>query len=123
MIDALLNDVAFLNDHTQFEMLRVLAVSKCDLLSEEELEGVLIQVHSIAEDKGIDFVTTSAREGDRSIRDVFKYMAQHTTMAEHARARDAGSAADAKKQQDEGQEAPEPMTHRHSHGSFGGVVP
>ena len=79
-VDALLDDVDFLNDHTKYEILRVLVVSKTDLLSEDELENILIQVHSIAEDKGIDFVTTSSRTGTRSIRDLFKFAAQRTVM-------------------------------------------
>eukprot|EP00946_MAST-07B_sp_MAST-7B-sp1_P000995 g995.t1 len=79
-IDALLMDAAFLNDHTEFEVMRVILVTKCDLLSDEEMEGVLIQVRSVAEDKGLDFVTVSSRFGTKSIRDLFKYVAMHTVV-------------------------------------------
>ena len=48
-----------------------LFVSKIDELSENELENLLIQVSSIAEDKGLDFVTTSSRIGTRSIRELY----------------------------------------------------
>ena len=78
-IDALYG-CAFLNDHTEFEVMRVILVTKCDLLSDEEMEGVLIQVRSVAEDKGLDFVTVSSRFGTKSIRDLFKYVAMHTVV-------------------------------------------
>ena len=80
MIDALLMDVAFLNDHTKYEIMKVIVVTKCDMLSEEELEGLLVQIKSIAEDKGIDYVTSSARYASKSIRDIFKHVAESTVL-------------------------------------------
>jgi GTPase SAR1 family protein len=84
VIDALLLDSDFLNDNTKYEILRVLVVSKTDELSQDELDGILIQVKSVAEDKGIDFVTCSARKGTKSIRDLFKFAAQMTVMTAEA---------------------------------------
>jgi hypothetical protein len=48
-MDALLDDVGFLNDNTKNEVLRVLVVSKIDELSPDELDGILLQVSSYAE--------------------------------------------------------------------------
>ena len=135
-IDALITDAAFLNDHTRFEIMHVIVVTKCDLLSDEEMEGVLIQVRSVAEDKGIDFVTTSARYGSKSIRDVFKYVARHTVVSaesaerEHQRGleeEEAGAAAAAAEGREGGggggdkwEEArPAPKMHQ-AHPEFGG---
>jgi len=48
-MDALLDDVGFLNDNTKNEILRVLVVSKIDELSPDEMDGILLQVSSYAE--------------------------------------------------------------------------
>jgi GTPase SAR1 family protein len=125
-IDALLLDVDFLNDNTQYEILRILVVTKIDELSADELEGILIQVHSIAEDKGIDFVTCSARAGSKSIRDLFKFAAQMTVMSgqrnhKNTKLLDVGidgteRVDDAKERNNSGatfeDERPDPKTHR-----------
>ena len=125
-IDALVTDAAFLNDHTRFEIMHVIVVTKCDLLSDDEMEGVLIQVRSVAEDKGIDFVTTSARYGSRSIRDVFKYVAQHTVVSvesvdqERYREEEEGVMTSGKDMWEEARPAPQMHTNEHER-QFGGV--
>eukprot|EP00946_MAST-07B_sp_MAST-7B-sp1_P001568 g1568.t1 len=114
-IDALLTDAAFLNDHTELEVMRVILVTKCDLLSDEEMDGVLIQVRSVAEDKGLDFVTVSSRFGTKSIRDLFKYVAMHTVVQvdaakkEHAATKDPSTTADGWEDA-----KPAPLTHDRS---------
>ncbi len=114
-IDALLTDVDFLNDHTKYEILRVLVVSKIDELSENELENLLIQVSSIAEDKGLDFVTTSSRIGTRSIRELFKFAAQRTVMNVQAIERDLKNKINVAATFEDDEQQPKAQIHTNIH--------